>query len=95
MTDRLEPLSDAYRVDIDEDGCKHCRAGRTWCVVGPDGIAFGVSYRDRNDAADLADMLNIAYAMGADSKSNAPPPVNPDPPIQPRASGDVSGGRQS
>lgn len=51
-----------YHVEVDDNGCDHCSQGRTWTVVGPDGIAEGVSYGDRESADDLADAMNRAYA---------------------------------
>ncbi len=55
---------EAYRVEVETDGCEKCGYGRLWAVVGPDGDALGRSFEDEEGAADLAEKLNAAYSAG-------------------------------
>lgn len=55
---------DPYFIEVDSNGCSHCGAGRTWCVVGPDGMASSTSYEDEDEASKLAERLNEAYWHG-------------------------------
>ena len=57
-----------YFVEVDNNGCTKCGVGRTWVVVGPDGCAGGTSYGLEEDAADLAEDLNIAFFRGQSGK---------------------------
>lgn len=59
-----------YFVEIDNNGCSKCGAGRTWVVVDPDGYAGGTSYGLEEDAQDLAENLNIAFHRGRTGKSD-------------------------
>jgi predicted regulator of Ras-like GTPase activity (Roadblock/LC7/MglB family) len=52
---------DAYAVEVDQLGCKTCGHGRTWTVVGPDGVAIGQSFEDHADAEDLAALLSHVH----------------------------------
>ena len=45
-------------------GCEHCGQGKTWVVVDPDGDFVGTTYLDKDDALELADMLNTALSRG-------------------------------
>lgn len=38
--------------------------GKTWTVVGPDGVAIGQSWENEGDAADVADLMNQAFLTG-------------------------------
>lgn len=53
-----------YRIDIDQQGCQTCNAGRTYTIVGPDGVALGRSWDDMNEALEWCDELNAAYNSG-------------------------------
>lgn len=53
-----------YTVEVDDDGCPHCGAARTWTIVGPDGVAAGFSTELKADLDYYAEMLNEAYALG-------------------------------
>lgn len=53
-----------YRIDIDQQGCQTCHAGRTYTIVSPDGVALGLSWDDMSEALDWADELNSAYNSG-------------------------------
>lgn len=53
-----------YYVDIDEKGCTHCGRGENYVVLGPDDVAFGTTFEDRDDAEELAGMLTDAYTAG-------------------------------
>lgn len=57
-----------YFVEVDNNGCSKCGAGRTWVVVNPDGYAGGTSYGLEEDAQDLAEDLNIAFNRGRTGK---------------------------
>lgn len=61
-----------YFIEVCNNGCPHCGAGRTWNIVRPDGMALSVSYGDEEEASDLAEWLNDAYARG---KSAGKPPA--------------------
>ena len=58
--DGMEP----YFVEVDNNGYSKCSAGRTWVVIDPNGIAGGISYGLEEEAIEIADMLNEAYAHG-------------------------------
>lgn len=53
-----------YFVEVDENGCSKCGSGRMWRVIGPGDIGLSTSYGLMEDAEDLAEELNIAYANG-------------------------------
>ena len=53
-----------YTVIVDDKPCKHCDNGMTWTIEGPDGIAIGRSFYDKEDAEDLADDMNHAFGEG-------------------------------
>lgn len=53
-----------YFVEVDSNGCGHCGAGRTYTVIGPDGVAAGTSWENEEDADAYADAMNEAYAHG-------------------------------
>lgn len=63
-TRKQDAHEDPYFVEVDQNGCTHCGAKRTWCVVGPDGCALSTIYEDEEDASDLACSMNEAYASG-------------------------------
>jgi hypothetical protein len=57
----------AYTPVLDSPGCKHCKKGAVWTVVGPFDI--GISESWEGDEAELtarlrADELNTAYEAG-------------------------------
>jgi DNA-directed RNA polymerase subunit RPC12/RpoP len=55
-----------YTVEVDDrETCPHCGSKRVWNVVGPDGVALGVSFGDKEDANEVADDLSRAYLAGA------------------------------
>lgn len=64
-----------YIVEEDQPGCTACEAGKTWCVVRPDGTALGTSYGDKADADQLAGLLNDAYKDGCRANNRR---VGPD-----------------
>lgn len=49
-----------YRVVIDTKGCPKCKAGRNWMVIRPNGVGYGISYGCKEEADELAFMLNEA-----------------------------------
>ena len=57
----------AYRVEVELKGCKCCRAGRTWMVVDPNESAGGTVYGNKEDADEIAEMLNEAFELGRKS----------------------------
>ena len=54
----------AYNVEREKMGCTSCGFGKTFIIVGPDGIGGSTTFEDRSDAEDLADLLNIAHDHG-------------------------------
>lgn len=54
----------AYRVEVEAGGCDHCGKGRLWTVVGPDDVAWGISWGSEEDARDWCDAMNAAYDEG-------------------------------
>lgn len=58
------PFDEPYFVEVDNNGCEKCGAGKTWTVVGPDGVAQGQSFENVEDAEALADALNGAFFAG-------------------------------
>jgi hypothetical protein len=59
--------SEPYFIEVDNPGCAHCKAERTWDVIGPDSTALSTSYGDEEDASDIADICNSAFEMGRQS----------------------------
>lgn len=55
---------EAYFIEVDNNGCRHCGSERTWVVIGPNGDASSVSFDHEEDAAELADKCNEAYEWG-------------------------------
>ena len=55
---------DPYFVEVDTNGCDRCSHGKTWCIVGPDGVAGSQSFEDEEAASDLAEAMNEAYYAG-------------------------------
>jgi hypothetical protein len=56
--------NEPYFVEVDQNGCERCGHGKTWTVVGPDGVAHSQSFDDVEDAESLADALNGAFFAG-------------------------------
>ncbi len=56
--------NDAYFIEVDTNGCPTCGKGKTWSVVGPNGMASSTSYEDEEDAQNQADQLNEAFWHG-------------------------------
>jgi hypothetical protein len=55
-----------YTVTADDSNrCECCGRGRTWEVVGPDGVALGIAYDNQSNADEFADDLSRAYLAGA------------------------------
>jgi len=54
----------AYKVEIEREGCAHCKSGTLWRVVGPDDMAQSVMYEREEDALDLCTSMNEAYEAG-------------------------------
>lgn len=55
-----------YTVESDNsDECPYCLHGCKFDVIGPDGVALGVTFDDYDDARDHADGLSRAYLAGA------------------------------
>lgn len=73
-------MSDPYKVEPDEEGCAHCGRGKTWVVVGPDGVALGESWgldadgEEPCEPQELADLLNRAHALALESLSGGREP---------------------
>jgi hypothetical protein len=72
--------SDAYFVEQADAGCERCCAGRTYAIVGPDGVGLGRTWDDADEAAVLAASLTEAFNLGKDSiRSETPASSNPEP----------------
>ena len=71
LTKRIEnyQMSEPYFLEVDDNGCCKCGAGRTWTIVRPDGVAMGRSWSDDEEASYICELLNDAYerARGANS----------------------------
>jgi hypothetical protein len=63
-----QSMDEPYFVEVDENGCTKCGAGRMWTVIGPDGDQHHTSFADEDDAAKLAEDLNDAYYKGNHEK---------------------------
>lgn len=57
-------MTTPYRVEVDKDGCETCGHGRMWTIVGPDNVALGESWGDKEFVDDIAQLLNEAYDAG-------------------------------
>lgn len=68
-----DPVSRPYKVvtEVEEHACPSCHQDAPGhIVVGPDDIGFGTTYYGddgKDEADDLADMLNDAYEAGRES----------------------------
>jgi hypothetical protein len=56
-----------YFIEVDQNGCTHCGSGRSWIVIGPDGVGGSTSYDDADTAQEVADALNQAFENGVTS----------------------------
>ena len=64
--DQLPPLDGApYTVEPDGKGCDCCGYGQLWWIVfGPEDIAESTGYEDKEEAEDICEDLNRAFAKG-------------------------------
>ena len=62
--------SKPYAVERSEDGCLHCGTGGTWDVIGPDDVAIGVSFHNRDDADEIAEWMSRAYWAGTQCRAD-------------------------
>jgi hypothetical protein len=56
-------VSDFYRVVDDGIGCEHCGSGKHWTIVhgeGKDETGVGQSWRDKETAEDICELMNQA-----------------------------------
>jgi len=53
-----------YFVELDREGCKECMYGYSWRVVKPDDSMHNVTFDDKEDAEDIAEILNEAMEFG-------------------------------
>ena len=60
----MSKREDPYFIEVDDNACGTCGAGRTWTVIGPDGVAASQSWEDEEDATAYADALNHAFWRG-------------------------------
>ena len=65
-------VREPYVVEIDSPGCESCDEGKTWTVVGPDGVAESESWYDEEVAAHFADRMNAAFRAGRAALPAAP-----------------------
>jgi predicted DNA-binding WGR domain protein len=71
-------VEEPYFIEVESNGCSHCAAGRTWGVVGPDGVMGGRSFADEDDASELAEALNEAYWAGRAALAASAPASTPE-----------------
>jgi len=57
-------MSQPYRVEVQEEGCDLCGAGKFWVVVDSEDTADATAYADREDAEHMADAMNRAFERG-------------------------------
>ncbi len=58
-----------YKVvkNLDYRSCETCGHGTMWTVQGPpDDCQLGESFHNRDQAADIAELMNLAYESGAE-----------------------------
>lgn len=67
LEDTPTEAKDPYFVQQEAAGCEQCGGGRSWCVMGPDGIAESMTWDDAEEAAEQAELLNVAYTKGQNS----------------------------
>ncbi len=66
------PRRCAYHIEVDDPGCEKCGHGKTYIVVGPDGVGGSTSHFDIEDAEHEAEILNVAYGLGAQRAALTP-----------------------
>lgn len=64
IDETTEPTLGRYRVEQTDAGCPECGHGAYWSIVRPDGVAFARDFADKEEAEDLAEMLNDARLGG-------------------------------
>lgn len=64
----VRPGDEPYFIEVDNNGCT-CGNGRTWTIVGPDGVATGQSWGDVEEAEYICELLNDAYQCGRGSNT--------------------------
>lgn len=62
--------NDPYFVELDHSGCPKCSHDKTWTIIGPDSYGIGQSFTAASDAAELCELLNVAYEHGSASGRN-------------------------
>lgn len=58
-----------FLEDNADSGCEKCGHGRIWDIIQPTGSAMGTSYEDHEEAEEICDLLNSAYALGRASNA--------------------------
>lgn len=66
-------MRQAYRVEIDKEGCTKCGAGKIWVIIGPGEMGTGVGYGAEEEADDVAEDLNLAFEEGKKAASAGAP----------------------
>jgi hypothetical protein len=67
-------MDDLYFVQVQENGCAHCGAGRMWTIITPDGSEWSQSWgADEDgecpaDAHEMCASLNRAFHEGYTSR---------------------------
>ena len=68
-------MSEPYFVQVQENGCGHCGAGRMWTIITPDGCEWSQSWSADedgdcpNDAHEMCSDLNSAFYMGQERQT--------------------------
>jgi len=62
-------MADFYNVVPEDKACSCCEQGATWVIVGPDGVGFGTSYLDEDEAEEIAELMNLAFQAGMEANN--------------------------
>lgn len=71
LNDLYGTVHEPYFLEVGENGCVKCGHNKTWDIIQPDGVALATTYGDYEEAEEICDMLNIAYALGRASNGES------------------------
>lgn len=61
VSENMEKRARIYTVEIDLQGCSRCGTEIGYTVIGPDGVEECAIYNDRQEAEEIAELMNLAY----------------------------------
>lgn len=64
-----------YKTIPDDAGCDTCSAGKSFSVIGTDGVMLGTPWAEREDVEEVCELLNEAYSQGQLSIINNTEPM--------------------